>query len=439
MAIPFRFIHAADLHIDSPFKGLTTVPAYVRESLLEATFLAFKRLIDTAIKQQVQFIVVSGDLFDESDRSLKAQLFLLQQYERLRKCQINIYIIHGNHDHLAGQTIPFPYPDNVYVFSSTEVTTKVVTNDDGAILAYVHGISYPTRHVMDNLAKEYKHEPEHGYHIGLYHGNVGNVSEHDPYAPCHLSDLLAHQYHYWALGHIHKRQVLHQSPYVVYPGNTQGRHRKESGDKGCYLVTVNEQHETTIHFLSLAPIRWLQIAIDVSSIENEAQFLATIEHHTSTLLAEQIECSILLSIELTGSGYIHELLQQTGNTRQMLTHIQSMYEDDSSSEWLYIYELQLHTQVQYDEALLRQEQSFIGDFLTYYEQLIVDPEQMKQLFAEAQQGLITHQGLSRYLRQTASTQDKVTLDETSQQAQLADAKQKVLEWLLLHQDQGVSI
>jgi len=434
MAIPFRFIHAADLHIDSPFKGLTTVPSYVRESLLEATFLAFKRLIDTAIAQQVQFIVVSGDLFDESDRSLKAQLFLLQQYERLRKHQISIYIIHGNHDHVAGQTVPFPYPDNVHVFSSSAVSTKVVSNVDGAILAYIHGISYPTRHVMDNLAKQYNREPENGYHIGLYHGNVGNVSDHDPYAPCQLSDLLVHQYNYWALGHIHKRQVLHQSPYVVYPGNTQGRHRKESGDKGCYLVTVNEQHETTLQFLSLAPIRWLQINIDVSSIENEAQFLAAIEHHTATLFAEQNHCSILLSIELTGSGYIHELLQQTGNVGQMLAHIQGLYEDDSSKEWLYIYELQLHTQVQYDEALLRQEQSFIGDFLTYYEQLILDPELVNQLFSEAQQGLLSHQGLSRYLRHTTSRRD-----ETSQQAQLAEAKQKVLEWLLLHQDQGVNI
>ena len=144
MAIPFRFIHAADLHIDSPFKGLTTVPDYVRESLLEATFLAFKRLIDTAIAEKVQFIVVSGDLFDESDRSLKAQLFLLQQYsERLSHHHIEIYIIHGNHDHLAAQQIPFPYPDHVHIFSSASVSTMAATNADGAVLAYI--MAYLTR------------------------------------------------------------------------------------------------------------------------------------------------------------------------------------------------------------------------------------------------------------------------------------------------------
>lgn len=434
MAIPFRFIHAADLHIDSPFKGLTTVPDYVRESLLEATFLAFKRLINTAIAEQVQFIVVSGDLFDESDRSLKAQLFLLQQYERLSQHHIEIYIIHGNHDHLAAQQIPFPYPDHVHIFSSSSVSTMEATNADGAVLAYIHGISYPTRHVLDNLALQYAREPKHGYHIGLYHGNVGNVSEHDPYAPCQLSDLLMHQFNYWALGHIHKRQVLHQSPYVVYPGNTQGRHRKESGDKGCYLVTVNEQHETSLQFLSLAPIRWLQISLDISSIENEAQFITAIEQHTAALLVEQSHSSILLSIELTGSGYIHELLQQAGNAAQMLEHIQGLNEGDTSGEWLYIYQLQLHTHMQYDEASLRQEESFIGDFLTYYEQLLLQPEQVQQLFVEAKQALLLHQGLNRYVRQTESD-----VDETLQQAHLADAKQFVLEWLLLHQDQGVSL
>lgn len=432
MAIPFRFIHAADLHIDSPFKGLTTVPDYVRESLIEATFLAFKRLVALAIQEQVQFIVVSGDLFDESDRSLKAQLFLLKQYEELGNHHIEIYIIHGNHDHLAGERVQFPYPNNVHIFSSSEVTTMPACDANGEILAYVHGISYPTRHVRENLATRFQREPLEGYHIGLYHGNVGHNSEHDPYAPCQLSDLLAHNYDYWALGHIHKRQVLHQHPFVVYPGNTQGRHRKESGDKGCYIVSVNTSHETTIHFYPLAPVRWSQLTLDISVVENESQFLDVLHRQLEALQNELDNCHALLSLELTGSGYMHELLLQAGAIEQLLEHIQYNTEPAFSQNWLYIYELIDHTQPYYDEELLRQEQSFIGDFLACYEEVVQDQDQMLQLFAEARQLLLQHQGVNRHLR------DALEIDEALQREQLADAKQYVLEWLLRRQSQEVN-
>lgn len=424
MTIPFRFIHGADLHIDSPFKGLRAVPDQVKESLLQATFLAFQRLVDLAIKEQVAFITISGDLFDESDRSLKAQLFLLKQFERLYAVHIDVFIVHGNHDYVGEGIKPFCYPSNVHIFSSEHVQTMPAYDRNGEVLAYIHGISYATRHVRENLALKYEPASDQAFHIGLYHGSVGNYSDHDPYAPCHIGDLLEKDYHYWALGHIHKRQVIHEQPPIVYAGNTQGRHRNESGDKGCYVVQVNGLNDVALTFHSLASVRWEQIFIDISEYQSEIQFMNALQDHFQHLSQSMDNSNILLSVTLTGSGYVHEWLSQEDQKEQLLEHIESWLEQDHSKYWIYLYDLVDETNRTYDEQLLLKEEGFESDLLLCFADLTRNKDRLHEVYEEATTSILQQPAMRKYIRKYFQPSEEQLLE------MMTRAKRHVLEEII---------
>ena len=229
-----KFIHAADLHLDSPFSGLKDMPSSILKELRESPFKAFQTIINEAITRQVDFIVLSGDLFDGENRSLRTQVRFRTEMEKLQQHQIPAYIIHGNHDHLSGSWITVGLPDNVHVFSG-QTEMKRFEKIDGTTV-HLYGFSYPRRQVRERMIETYIKAEGADYHIGLLHGNLEGNSEHSPYAPFSLKELAAKDFDYWALGHIHKHQVVSEDPLVIYPGNIQGRNRKESGVKGCMLI-----------------------------------------------------------------------------------------------------------------------------------------------------------------------------------------------------------
>ncbi|MBW7461764.1 DNA repair exonuclease, partial [Paenibacillus sepulcri] len=148
---------------------------------------------------------------------------------------------------------------------------------DGELAAYVYGMSYGARAVTDNIARGYRPDPEGPYHIALLHGNVDGNPAYDPYAPCSLTELASSGFDYWALGHIHTRAVLHTYPHVVYPGNTQGRHFRETGAKGCYIVDVKPSREAELTFVALDTVRWERIEASIEGVENEQAMLDLLE------------------------------------------------------------------------------------------------------------------------------------------------------------------
>ncbi|MDF1509294.1 DNA repair exonuclease [Robertmurraya sp. DFI.2.37] len=258
-----KFIHGADLHIDSPMLGLQALPDAIFKRILESTFRAVENLVNAAIYHQVDFVILAGDLFDLEDRSVRAQVFLAKQLERLEKDKIDVFIVHGNHDHLGGKWTDIRLPANVHVFEE-KVEIKKFTAKNGTKV-HLYGFSYPERHVFDRKIHSYKRKAGADFHIGILHGNVEGSSGHGNYAPFQIKDLLEKEFHYWALGHIHQRTVLHEEPPIIYPGNTQGRHVKEQGAKGCYLVELNDA-AATFDFVETSEIIWDEIAIDARDI-----------------------------------------------------------------------------------------------------------------------------------------------------------------------------
>lgn len=260
------FIHAADLHLDSPYKGIKDLSSRLGKEIRESTFQSLAAIVDLAVSQQVDFVLFSGDIYDLEDRSIKAQIAFKEEMKRLDDEGIRVCLIHGNHDFLGNEADHLSLPSNVTVFPS-EVETIYIQTEKGERVA-VSGFSYNRKWVDRRMISDYPSRKEQiDYHIGLLHGfEEGQKSEHGRYAPFSLAELAEKNYDYWALGHIHKRQQLSAEPLVYYSGNTQGRHRKETGDKGCLLVKLSRTGHT-VDFKATAPIVWKELKVDVSTLD----------------------------------------------------------------------------------------------------------------------------------------------------------------------------
>ncbi|MEH7343031.1 DNA repair exonuclease [Bacillus sp. JJ1532] len=255
------FIHAADLHLDSPMIGLMNLPQKIFSKLQDSTFEALKTVIDNALIHQVDFVIIAGDLFDGENRSIRAQIRFCKEMERLNEKNIPVYVVHGNHDHMEGNWTHLAMPNNVHIFSHEIEGVRFVKNENVSV--HLYGFSYPRRHVYDKMINHYKKKQGADFHIGILHGHLEGNNEHDKYAPFSIKDLLDKEFDYWALGHIHKRQTLHTFPPVIYSGNVQGRNRKETGSKGCYLVQLTEE-EAELQFIETSAVLWEEVKVDVS-------------------------------------------------------------------------------------------------------------------------------------------------------------------------------
>lgn len=264
-----RFYHTADLHLDSPFKGLYNLPQVIVEELRRSTFKAFERLVDEAISERPDFILIVGDVYDGENRSLTAQNRFVQQLKRLNNVNIPVVVSYGNHDHLSGNWSRFDLPENVHEFGP-EVSEVTLTIRDEKVT--IHGFSYGKRHIKESMIEQYRRKMDDTIHIGMLHGSIEGDEEHNVYAPFSRQALLQKNYQYWALGHIHKRQILYDEPAIVYPGNTQGRHRKESGEKGFYEVIL-DRGNTQLNFKETSTIRFETLELNVPTIEKANDLL----------------------------------------------------------------------------------------------------------------------------------------------------------------------
>lgn len=259
----FSFIHAADLHLDSPFKGLERYEGAPEERIKGATREAFRNLVDLALEKEVQFVLIAGDLFDRDWEDFNTGIFFCNEVNRLKESGIRVFLVAGNHDYIGKITFNLPYPGHVIQFDSKKAES--IALDDLGVM--IHGRSFNNREVEPGFVEGYPSGKAGFFNIGLLHTSATGFSEHEPYAPCTVNDLLGKKYQYWALGHIHKRMLLNEDPPVLFPGNIQGRHIREQGDKGCTLVTVDEGRVTRMEHYSLDVLRWFQVDIDLEGID----------------------------------------------------------------------------------------------------------------------------------------------------------------------------
>ena len=267
-----RFIHCADIHLGSPFTGLQQKNSTIAFQAIEATKKAFLTLINTAIEYHVDFVLISGDIFDSSHQHIQEKIFLKEQFQRLAQAGIYTYLIHGNHDY--GRFTEDWNNDWVKVFKE-EVSTEILKTSSGESVA-ISGFSYDTRWITESMAMHFPlRNSLVDYHLGMYHGQTRTASDSSTaYAPFKVSDLEKLHYDYWALGHIHRAMDLDSYGKIAYSGTIQGRSFKEMGEKGFYVITLNKNLPMNRQFVSCNPIEWVEIEFLVEEVHSIEQIVS---------------------------------------------------------------------------------------------------------------------------------------------------------------------
>jgi DNA repair exonuclease SbcCD nuclease subunit len=265
----FTFVHAADLHIDSPLESLGAKDAEVAARFAEAGRAAVSALIRETIGAQAKFLIIAGDIYDGDWRDVSTGLFFARQLGELHRAGIPVFLIRGNHDAASQMSRGLPYPPNVQEFSSRG-ETKLLED----LRVALHGRSFADRSTQPDFLSGYRARREGFLNIGVLHTSLEGRPGHDPYAPCTVADLRAFGYDYWALGHIHAAEIVARDPWVVYPGNIQGRSPRETGPKGAMRVTVEDGRIVGVEPVTLDAARWAHEVADVSGAETEEQALA---------------------------------------------------------------------------------------------------------------------------------------------------------------------
>ena len=256
----FKFIHAADVHLDSPLRGLSRYESAPAESIRDACRRAFENLVDLAIEEKVSFVLLAGDLYDGDWKDYSTGIFLSQQMGRLGQYNISVFTVAGNHDAANRMTKALDSPTNMTILSSRKVETIKI--DDLAVA--IHGRSFGTQHIDENLAAGFTAAEKGMFNIGLLHTSLDGREGHEVYAPCSIDDLRSKGYQYWALGHIHKQEFVSEDPWIVFPGCVQGRHIRETGAKGCVLVTVEDGAVSSVDKCPLDVLRWALCSVDLT-------------------------------------------------------------------------------------------------------------------------------------------------------------------------------
>lgn len=411
-----KFIHAADLHIDSPMRGLDDYPGAPVERLRGATRQAFSALVDLALQEQVQLVLLAGDIYDGDWADFRTGLFFREQLLRLHRAGIQTYIVKGNHDAASQITRQLPEVPGVYTFSSRRASS-VVLEDLGVA---IHGQSFPDRAVLEDLVPSYPAAVPDLFNIGMLHTSLTGREGHDTYAPTTVEMLSSKGYDYFALGHVHKREVVQEAhPRIVFPGNIQGRHARETGPKGCELVTVEGTRIVSSQFVPLDVVRWHVLELDVSGL---ASVDALARHFLKSLEQEAgFNPDLLHAVRviLQGESPLHTLEAEQPGTLAACLQAASQ-EADGLDFWVEQVRLNLRTPI--DRSTLLQRDDPAGEVARLVSGLSTDPDRLRDWF-------IYHtRDLKLPPRLASLTPEE--LSEDDMRALLADAESTVLTHLL---------
>ena len=314
----FKFLHAADLHMDSPLKGLSELDPTLAEQVRLASRMAFEKMIKLAKDEKVAFVLLAGDILDGEIKDHGTIQFLLSRLGDLAQT-IPVYVIRGNHDFVNNLGAALAWPRNVHQFGSDKPTTELLHDYRVAI----HGQSFASRAVDENLAAHYPAAKPDYFNIGMLHTSLSGAEGHDTYAPVSPQQLQQKNYDYWALGHIHKRAMVREgNPWIVFPGNIQGRSIRETGPRGCALVTVEDSHLAKAQFVDLDAVRFHEVVVDLTGMELIEELPERIRTAGEQLVSPGVT---VIRVRLVGETILAGILSANSDlvneVRQSLAHL----------------------------------------------------------------------------------------------------------------------
>lgn len=447
---PVRYVHAADVHLDAAFYGLSREIAHagVAQRLREATFTALERLIALCERERPHFCVIAGDMYNQEDRSLRAQMALRDGCERLNACGVRVFIAHGNHDPLSSRLQTLRWPENTVIFGES-VSSHIVALDDVPI-AVVHGISHAAAREQRNLAPAFSrlrtdafpivppivppdaHQNAPCFQLGVLHCALDGLKA-ARYAPCTVDDLIATRLDAFALGHVHERRIVHEAPFIAYPGNVQGLHIHETGPRGCLLVTAaphtpHGQHkkntapsficEATFH--PLGPVRWESVRVPLDSPEPSAtpETLDEVENAVREALdkvagAVGPECdTVLVRVIFTGSTLLDNVLRDSATLSDFTERLRST---PTGHPLVWIKDCVLETRPLLDRGASSLRQDLLGETLRFARDQRADIDAFAALTEGALAPLFRH---ARMRQMQADAPTGAALDTLFDEAEL---------------------
>ncbi len=378
-----RFVHAADLHIDSPLLGLEKYEGAPLEQIRRATRRATENLVQLCLDESVDLLLVAGDLYDDDWRDFSTGLFFVSQMNRLKEAGVQVVWIRGNHDAASKITRHLKAPDHVHELSTKKAESRVF-EELGVV---VHGMGYPNAKVEQDLVAGYPEAMRDLFNIGLLHTALDGRPGHARYAPCSLSALVNHGYDYWALGHVHTREVLCRDPWVLFPGNLQGRHMRETGPKGASLVHVDGGRVLDVEARVLDVVRWAHVSVDVADAVDLDAVLAKVETAVNEAADEADERLLAVRVQLSGAAPCHASL--VNDQERLLAEVRRLaLEVGAAGAW--VERLVIGTTSRYDRAALAERDDALGELLGTLDGLVRDEASLGELalsLAEVRQKL----------------------------------------------------
>lgn len=368
-----KIVHAADLHLDSPLRGLTEYEGAPTAQIRAATRHALSALVSLCIEEGVALLLIAGDLYDGDFRDYSTALFFIEQMSRLREAGTRVVWLRGNHDAANLITKHLRSKDHVSELSS-DFPESLNFEDLGIT---VHGRGYWTREVRENLVRSYPEPQADHLNIGLLHTSLDGREGHANYAPCSLSDLKSKGYDYWALGHVHQREVLSADPWIVFPGNLQGRHIRETGPKGVTLLTIESGKVMKVEEKALDLVRWELTSVDLTAIESLDDALDLTISEMDRLRDAAQGRVLATRVQLIGSTSLHAKLIADARhlEHQLVAH--AVEEGD-----IYVERVQLTTTGTLSAEQLAGRKDALGDLFSTIEEIRHDPERRKQFWED---------------------------------------------------------
>jgi len=368
----FKFLHAADIHLDSPLQKLNHYEGAPVEELRQATRRAFENMVELAILEDVAFVLIAGDLYDGDWKDYNTGLYFISQMSKLREANIPVYLVTGNHDAASKITKTLRLPEGVNLFPSEKPATLILDNEGVAL----HGQSFRSPAVKKNLAAKYPSALGGYFNIGLLHTCATGREGHEHYAPCTIGDFQSKGYDYWALGHVHQKEVLLDDPLAVFPGNIQGRHVKETGPKGCMLVAVDDHGHANAEFKPLDVIRWFRLNVDASGIEKAYDVIDMINAQLEGFLEQNEGLPLIARVEVKGTSAAHDELASDLERWTNELRSASLY---SGGEMIWVEKIKLRSTSPLEMQSVDSAGGPLAELIHHLDEVRSDPDQLGEL------------------------------------------------------------
>lgn len=410
-----RFIHTADLHLDQTFKNLPIKDDYLQHALLEASLISFDNLIQTAINEQVDFFLVAGDIYHGARATLRAQFAFAEGMQQLADADIPVYMIYGNHDYDADADHRLKLSKNVHIFGP-EPETKYLSTKAGDSVA-ISGFSYDQQWISDDKSEGYPNRDQLvDFHIGMLHGDNSSTDGQKRYAPFNPSKLASHGYDYWALGHIHKGQVIYENPPMVYPGNIQGASFKEDGAKGALIVNLTKGAPASLEFIETAEWQFQKSTRELGKVSSLEELRNTIEMalHDHIMYAKDEAVNVISRITFLTDGDEESLYWWHTYADELLEQLQWSLRNQNADRKQKIYLTDIDIEVK-DQAIWSPSPVFNESMKQAFDYLVEEKDQFQTIVTDLDKN-------GQWQRLVGSTIDQ---DQFKQDV-MAKAKEKII-------------